>query len=182
MPLSRTGSTVRRPSRWGLVCCATLELLALGVWVGGLLVLVGAVIPAVFNTFGGQDSGGLFLTRTFEGYNRFVVGAVTILSAAAWYRWWSGEPAVQVSQGETLVLLLMTVIAGIIILVLHPYAASLQAQAFAATDETAKKAAFEAFFRVHMPVRSLYIVNLVLGIVLLGMKVKRFVRWEDVPA
>jgi uncharacterized membrane protein len=165
-----------------MVVCLTLEWLALGVWVGGLLVLIGAVIPAVFNTFGGQDAGGLFLTRTFEGYNRFVLGALTILSAATWYRWWSGDPAVTVSRGETLVLLLMIVIAGIIIVVLHPYAASLQAQAFAATDEGARKAAFEAFFRVHMPVRSLYIVNLVLGIVLFGMKVKRFVRWEDVSA
>jgi uncharacterized membrane protein len=165
-----------------MVVCLTLEWLALGVWVGGLLVLIGAVIPAVFNTFGGQDAGGLFLTRTFEGYNRFVLGAMTILSAATWYRWWSGDPAVTVSRGETLVLLLMIVIAGIIMVVLHPYAASLQAQAFAATDEGARKAALEAFFRVHMPVRSLYIVNLILGIVLLGMKVKRFVRWEDVSA
>jgi len=162
------------------VVCLTLEWLALGVWVGGLLVLIGAVIPAVFNTFGGQDAGGLFLTRTFEGYNRFVLGAMTILSAATWYRWWSGDPAVTVSRGETLVLLLMIVSAGIIMVVLHPYAASLQAKAFAATDEGTRKAAFEAFFRVHMPVRSLYIVNLVLGIVLLGMKVKGFVRWEDV--
>ena len=165
-----------------MVVCLTLEWLALGVWVGGLLVLIGAVIPAVFNTFGGQDAGGLFLTRTFEGYNRFVLGALTILSATTWYRWWSGDPAIHVSRGETLVLLMMIVIAGIIMLVLHPYAASLQAQAFAATDEAARKAAFEEFFRVHMPVRSLYIVNLVLGIVLLGMKVKRFVRWEDVSA
>ena len=63
---------MRRMSRWGMVGCLTLEWLALGVWVGGLLVLIGAVIPAVFNTFGGQDSGGLFLTRAFEGFHRFV--------------------------------------------------------------------------------------------------------------
>jgi uncharacterized membrane protein len=163
-----------------MVVCLTLELLALGVWVGGLLVLIGAVIPAVFDTFGGQHAGGLFLTRAFEGYNRFVLGALTILSAGTWYRWWSGDPAVHVRRDETLVLLLMIVIAGIIIVVLHPYAASLQAQAFAAKDEGARKAAFEAFFRIHMSVRSLYIVNLVLGLVLLGMKAKRSLRWEDV--
>jgi hypothetical protein len=64
--------------------------------------------------------------------------------------------------------------------VLHPYAASLQAQAFAAKDEGARKAAFEEFFRVHMPVRSLYMVNLFLGFVLLGMKAKRLLPWEDV--
>src|SRR5215467_2340215 len=166
-------------SRLGMVACLTLELVALGVWVGGLLVLIGAVIPAVFNTLGGQDAGGLFLTRAFEGYNRFVLGAMTILSAATWYRWWSGDPTVQVCRGETLVLLLMIVIAGIIMVVLHPYAASLQAQAFAAKDEGARKAAFEEFFRIHMPVRSLYMVNLFLGVVLLGIKAKRLLREED---
>ena len=164
---------MRRTSRWGMVCCLTLEWLALGVWAGGLLVLIGAVIPAVFNTFGGQESGGIFLTRAFEGYNRFVIGAVAILSAASWYRWRSGDPAVAVSRGEMTLLAGMVVIAGIIILVLHPYAAALQAQAFAVKEEAARKAAFEAFFRIHMPVRSLYMVNLVMGILLIGIKTKR---------
>ena len=164
---------MRRTSRWGLVCCLTLEWLALGVWVGGLLVLIGAVIPAVFNTFGGQDVGGLFLTQAFEGYNRFVIGAVAIMCAAAWYRWWSGEQAVAVSRVELAVLAGMVVIVGIIVVVLHPYAAELQAQAFAVKEEAARKAAFEALFRILMPVRTVYMVNLALGIVLMGIKVKR---------
>ena len=165
-----------------MVCCLTLEWLALGVWVGGILILIGAVIPAVFNTFGGQDTGGFFLTRTFEGYNRFVMGALAVLSASAWYRWWSGYSAMQVSGGELWLLAAMGLIAGVIILWLHPQAAMLQAQAFAAKDETARKAAFEAFFRLHMPVRSLYIVNLVLGIALMGLKVKWSLRWGQVSA
>ena len=37
-----------------------------GLWIGGLLVLVAAVIPAVFNTFGGQTRR-FFLTRAFDG-------------------------------------------------------------------------------------------------------------------
>ena len=160
-------------SGWGMVGCLTLEWLALGVWVGGGLVLIGAVIPAVFNTFGGQDSGGLFLTRAFEGYNRFVIVAVAIMCAASWYRWWSGDPAVAVSRCEWALLAGMMVIAGIIIVVLHPYAAALQAQAFAVKEEAARKAAFEALFRILMPVRSLYMVNLVLGILLIGIKTKR---------
>ena len=171
---------MRRTSRWGMVCCLTLEWLALGVWVGGLLVLIGAVIPAVFNTFGGQDSGGLFLTQAFEGYHRFVIGAVAIMCAASWYRWWSGDPAVAVSRGEWVLLAGMMVIAGIIIVVLHPYAAALQAQAFAVKEEAARKAAFEAFFRIHMPVRSLYMVNLVLGILLTGIKAKRLLHRDGV--
>jgi uncharacterized membrane protein len=163
-----------------MVCCLTLEWLALGVWIGGLLVLIGAVIPAVFNTFGGQDSGGLFLTQAFEGYNRFVIGAVAIMCAASCYRWWSGDPAVAVSRSEWALLAGMVVIAGSIIVVLHPYAAALQAQAFAVKEEVARKAAFEALFRILMPVRSLYMVNLVLGIVLIGIKAKRSLHRDGV--
>lgn len=160
-----------------MVCCLTLEWLALGVWVGGLLVLIGAVIPAVFNTFGGQDSGGFFLTRAFEGYNRFVISALTVLAVAAWYRWWSGHSAMPVTRGELGLLAAMGLIAGAIILWFHPQAAMLQAQAFGAKDETARKVAFEAFFRIHMPVRSLYMVNLMLGIALMGVRVKRSLPW-----
>ena len=172
---------MRRTSRWGMVCCLTLEWLALGVWVGGLVVLIGAVIPAVFNTFGGQDSGGLFLTRAFEGYNHFVIGAIAVLSAGLWYRWWCGDPVVAVSRGELVVLAGMVVIAGIIIVVLHPYAAALQAQAFAVKEEAARKVAFEALFRILMPGRSLYIINLALGILLMGIKTKRLLERDGVP-
>jgi uncharacterized membrane protein len=156
-----------------MVSCLTLEWLALGVWVGGLLVLIGAVIPAVFNTLGGQDVGGLFLTRAFEGYHHFVIGALAILCAALWYRWWSGDPAVGVGRGEMTVLAVMVVTAGVIIVWLHPHAAALQAQAFAVQEEAAKKAAFEALFRILMPVRWLYMVNLALGILMIGIKAKR---------
>ena len=163
-----------------MVSCLTLEWLALGVWVGGLLVLIGAVIPAVFNTLGGQDVGGLFLTRAFEGYHHFVIGALAILCAALWYRWWSGDPAVGVGRGEMTVLAVMVVTAGVIIVWLHPHAAALQAQAFAVQEEAAKKAAFEALFRILMPVRWLYMVNLALGILMIGIKAKRSLHRDGV--
>jgi uncharacterized membrane protein len=162
-----------RMARWGMVGCLTLEWLALGVWVGGGLVLIGAVIPAVFNTFGGQDSGGLFLTKAFEGYHRFMIGALVILWVALWYRWWGGNQAVGVGRGEMMVLAGMVVITGIIIVWLHPSAASLQAQAFATQEEAAKKAAFEALFRMLKPIRWIYMVDLVLGILLIGIKANR---------
>jgi len=171
---------MRRASHWGLVCCLTLEWLALGLWVGGMAVLVGAVIPAVFNTFGGQDSGGVFLTRAFEGYQRFVLGAVVVLSVGAWYRWWTGESAVAVGRWELLVMGVMVVIAGVIILALHPKAATLQAQAFAAQGE-AKKAALESLFHVLMPIRILYMATLVLGIILMGIKTKRSLQRVGAP-
>jgi hypothetical protein len=138
-----------------------------------MIVLSGAVIPAVFNTFGGQDSGGIFLTRAFEGYHRFIIGAGGILVVALLGRWWSGEPRVVVRVSEITVLVMMVMIAGVIILVLHPDAAALQAQAFATKDEGAKKAAFEAFFRVLLPIRSLYMISLVLGLLLIGIRAKR---------
>lgn len=167
---------------WGIVCLLSLEFLALGVWVGGLIVLVGAVIPAVFNTFGGQESGGFFLTKAFEGYNRLVVVALIVLGTAMTYRQWRGQAAARVSRSEWILWSAMGGIAGVIILVLHPQAAALQAEAFGLKDDQAKKAAFEAFFRLHKPIRSLYVVNVLLGIWLLVLKVKRSLQQEGIPA
>ncbi|HEX6726142.1 MAG TPA: DUF4149 domain-containing protein [Nitrospira sp.] len=164
---------MRRLPRWRMVCCLTLEWVALAVWVGGMVVLSGAVIPAVFNTFGGQDSGGMFLTRAFEGYHRFVMGAAAILCATLWYRWWSGDPIVEVGRSEMIVLAAMVMSAGFIMAVLHPNAAALQVQAFATKDETTRKAALEGLFRVLLPIRVLYMLNLLLGVVLIGIKAKR---------
>ena len=160
----------------------SLEFLALSVWIGGLIVLVGAVIPAVFNTWGGQESGGFFLTRAFEGYNRLVVVALLLLLGAMGYRQWRGEAAATVSRSEWILLSAMGGIAGVIILVLHPQAAALQTEAFGLKDEQAKKAAFEAFFRFHKPIRSLYVVNMFLGIWLIVLKAKRSLQQEGIPA
>jgi uncharacterized membrane protein len=167
---------------WGTVWLLSVEFLALGIWVGGLVVLVVAVIPAVFNTFGGQESGGFFLTKAFEGYNRLVVIALIVLMAAMGYRQWRGDIFPRISRGEWILLSAMGGIAGLIILVLHPQAAALQAEAFGLKDEQAKKAAFEAFFRFHKPIRSLYVVNVLLGIWLLVLKAKRSLEREGIPA
>ncbi len=173
---------MKRAPRWVLVCCVTLEWIALAVWVGGMIVLSGAVIPAVFNTFGGQDSGGLFLTRAFEGYQRFILGAAAVLCLAVWYRWWSGTPTVNVDRSEVVVLTSMVMIAVLIVAVLHPQAAALQAQAFATKDEVAKKGALEALFRILLPIRSLYMVNLVLGVVLIALRVKQSLTQDGMPS
>ena len=168
-------------ARWGLVCLISLEYLALGLWIGGLIVLVGAVIPAVFNTFGGQESGGVFLTRAFEGYNRLVVTAFVVLASGMGYRQWRAECR-PVTRAEWILLSTMGGIAGLIIFGLHPQAAALQAEAFGLKDEQAKKAAFEAFFRLHKPIRSLYLVNVALGLWLLLIKVKRSLPEKRVAA
>lgn len=168
--------------RQGLIACVTCELLALSVWIGGLLVLVAAVIPAVFNTFGGQDSGGFFLTRAFEGYNRLVLGAAAILIAGILWRAWlyqQGLTDEAITRTEWLLLGAMLLTAGVITFVLHPQAAALQAQAFASKGEEARKAAFEAFFQLHKPVRVLYIVNVGLGIALLTVRARSWVRVKE---
>jgi len=107
---------------------------------------------------------------------------VLMLVFAMGYRWWSGEVTVAVSRGEWVLLSIMGLIAALIIIILHPQAAALQAEAFASKDEQARKAAFEAFFRLHMPIRSLYMVNMFLGIWLLVLKAKRSLWQEGMPA
>ena len=168
--------------RQGLIACVTSELLALGLWIGGLLVLVAAVIPAVFNTFGGPDTGGFFLTRAFDGYNRLVLGAAaTLITGILWRAWLyqRGLTEEEITRTEWLLLGAMLFTAGVITFVLHPQAAALQAQAFASKGEEARKAAFEAFFQLHKPVRVLYIVNMGLGIALLTVRVRSWVRVKE---
>ena len=133
--------------------------------------LVAAVIPAVFNTFGGQDSGGFFLTRAFEGFNRAVMAVMAVMIAGLVWRRSVQHPVMLPTTLEIGLLGAMVLIAGLIIGVLHPQAAMLQAEAFAIKDEAARKAAFAAFFKLHMPVRALYMVNLCLGIALMGVRV-----------
>ncbi|MCE3223803.1 MAG: conserved rane protein of unknown function [Nitrospira sp.] len=164
--------------RQGLIACITCELLALAIWIGGLIVLVAAVIPALFNTFGGQDSGGFFLTRAFDGYNRLVLGASIVLTLGIVWRAWlaqQGKADQEISRTEWLLLGGMLLTAGVITFVLHPQTAALQAQAFASKGEEARKAAFEAFFQMHKPVRVLYIVNVGLGIALLTLRVRSWI-------
>jgi hypothetical protein len=106
---------------------------------------------------------------------------IVLVSAMA-VRQWRGDAVAAVTRSEWILLSVMGGIAGVIILVLHPQAAALQSQAFGLKDEQAKKAAFEAFFRLHKPIRSLYVVNVVLGTWLLVLKAKRSLEQEGVPA
>jgi len=157
-----------------LTALHTLELVALAAWTGGLLVIVGAVIPAVFNAFG-MEPGGRFLTRVFDGYNRITIAAIVILVAASgWRTWnvhtWSGGN--RMGRPELVLLCLMILVATSIILWLGPWSVTLQEEAFAAQGEEAKKAAYDAFFRTHTLVRGLYLVNLGLGIALVAVKVR----------
>ncbi|MGH7204661.1 MAG: DUF4149 domain-containing protein [Nitrospiraceae bacterium] len=158
-----------------LLVCYTVELVALSIWIGGLVVIIGTVVPAVFNSFG-MEPGGRFLTRVFEGYNRLVALAIGILISAATWRFWvsarTDRRDAAVSQSEFTLLTVMIGVAALIMLVLWPESVTLQEQAFATQGEAARKAAYGAFFRTHTIVRGLYILNLGLGIALLAVKVR----------
>lgn len=175
-----------RDGQRGLIVCHTLELVALAVWVGGLVVIIGAVIPAVFNSFG-MEPGGRFLTRVFDGYNRLTLAAIVVLAGTTGWRVRKSREdgdatraGSLMSRAEGLLLSLMIAMAGLIILVLGPMSVTLQEQAFAAQGEAAKKAAYDAFFRTHMIVRALYVVNLGFGIALLAVKAKQWINGTNV--
>lgn len=162
----------------GSLTCYTFELAALAVWVGGLVVIVGAVIPAVFNSFG-MEPGGRFLTRVFDGYNRLTAGAIVILVTTAGWRTWNarrssvdGPADMAVTRPEVVLLSTMVLVASLIILWLGPWSVTLQEQAFATQGEEAKKTAYSAFFRTHTLVRGLYLLNCGLGIALMAVKIR----------
>lgn len=164
-----------------LLICAVVEFLALAVWIGGLVVIIAAVIPAVFNSLG-MEPGGRFLTRVFDGYNRLVLVAMAAMGGTIAARIWGGQagrPSDAVpGWAEAILFGTMVLMASLIIFVLGPQSIALQEEAFGTRDEGVRKAAYDSFFRVHMIVRTLYIVNLGLGIGLLTVKLKSFLRKE----
>jgi len=166
--------------RW-LIGAYTVEMLALAVWIGGLVVIIGAVIPAVFNSFG-MEPGGRFLTRVFDGYNRLVLVAMAAMGGTIAVRGWmlqaGAHPDIMPGRAEAVLFGTMVLVASLIIFVLGPRSIALQEVAFGTREESAHKAALDAFFQVHMIVRWLYIVNLFLGIGLLTVKLKSFLRKE----
>jgi uncharacterized membrane protein len=168
---------MNRPRRDGTapVVLATLELLALAVWTGGLIVIIAVVIPAVFNSLG-MEPGGRFLTRLFKGYDRAVMAAIAVLVLIALLRLWLREDGVPIPGSELLVLGAMIVIAAGIGFIWGPETVALQERAFAAQSEAEKKEALEAFFRTHSLVRALYILNLCLGIALTAVKLKNLMK------
>jgi len=60
--------------------------------------------------------------------------------------------------------------------VLGPKAVALQEAAFAADSQEAKKTALDAFFRMHMIVRALHLINAGLAVSLLAVKFRHWVR------
>jgi hypothetical protein len=153
-----------------------LEILALAAWVGGLLAIIGAVIPAVFNSVS-IEVGGRMLTRTFQGYDRIVLISAALLILGLLARaLLETDGASQIAVGEPLVLATMISIAVFLTFYLNPAIVRLQDAAFASTEETAKHAAYATFFRYHWTARGLYLTNLILGMGVICLKARRGVR------
>jgi len=74
----------------------------------------------------------------------------------------------------------MVLVAAAIVFVLEPQTIALQEKAFDAKEEGTRKAAYEAFFRMHTVVRSLYVLNLGLGIGLVVVKLKSLIKGSGV--
>jgi uncharacterized membrane protein len=154
----------------------TLEILALAVWIGGLVVIVASVIPAVFNTLG-MEAGGRFLARVFNGYNHLIAVAIVVLVASGTWRLYAGThglPEAQLARSELLLMTAMIVIACVIAFVLAPKTIQLQEAAFVARSKTAQKVAYDAFFESHRIVRALYVTNLGLAVALTAVKIQRW--------
>jgi putative copper export protein len=158
----------------------SLELLALSVWVGGLIVIIAAVIPAVFNT-ASMEVGGRIMTRTFQGYDRLVMISVIVMvlgmlarvtvsrnvrPAASWRE--------QVSLTELILFTIMIVIAAYLMFAWNPQMARLQERAFSAPDPMVRHMAYEDFFLGHYIARALYMINLGLAITTLCLRVRRW--------
>lgn len=140
--------------------------------------IVAAIIPAIFNSFG-MEQGGRFLTRVFEGYNRLVLISAGMLMVGAVARVLLNRSAESGYVGplrvEWAVAVTMIALAAMVIFVLEPSSVRLQEHAFAMKDEAERKAAYESFFKSHTIVRALYVVNLGLAIALIPIKVRSLI-------
>ena len=155
------------------------ELLGLTIWIGGLAVILMTVIPAVFNTLG-IEQGGRFLRKVFDGYNNLTSAIVILLLSTAALRTWKVQSMpnqiVSVSREEWVLLGSLVFVTGLIVLILGPKAIELQESAFSAETQEAKKIAYDAFFRTHMIVRVLHLINMGVAVSLLIIKFRQWLK------
>jgi len=167
----------RTRSNWGMIGFF-VEMFTLTLWVGGLIVIIAVVIPAVFNSFG-MEPAGRFLRRVFDGYGYLNLGILLVLSLVAFlrYRTYGRDPSLlfSVTAGEWWLIGGMCVVTVGILGILGPQAVALQEVAFEAMTQELKEAAYADFFRVHMIVRALHLVNLSLAFSLYILKLRKAV-------
>ncbi len=170
--------TMKKPEiSWGGVGFF-IEMIALTLWVGGLLVLIAVVIPATFNSFG-MEPAGRFLRRTFDGFIQLNLGIVCILGVVASLRQFhfgQGKfDLFSVAPLEWWLIGGMALLTLSILLILGPQTVALQEQAFEAISEEEKKVAYDQFFRLHMINRALHLINVGFAASLFIFKLRRMV-------
>lgn len=167
---------------WGVVGFF-FEQCALTLWIGGLVVIIAVVIPAVFNSFG-MEPAGRFLRRVFDGYGLMNAGILIFLGALALMRQrtFGNNPAhtFSVSTAEWCLLAGMALVTFSILGILSPQAVALQEQAFEAISKEEKELAYGQFFRLHMVVRALHLVNLGLAASLFIVKLRKALCGQSV--
>jgi hypothetical protein len=160
---------------WGMIGYF-VEVCALTLWVGGLTVIIAVVIPAVFNSFG-MEPGGRFLRRVFEVYGYLNLGILFVLSLIAFLRFRSygkdSSHIFSITAGEWWLLGGMVVVTIGILGILGPQAIALQEQAFEAISQEEKELAYKEFFRLHMIVRALHLVNVGFAFSLFILKLRK---------
>lgn len=170
--------TAAKAFHW-YVSCSLLELLGLMTWIGGLAVLLTAVIPAVFNTLS-MEAGGRLLRRVFDGYNAMTSGLVVLFVSTALFRHWQRHRAPDrippLTRLEGGLLASLAFVTCLIVVVLGPKAVALQEAAFAATTPAMKKTAYDEFFDAHVIVRALHLVNGGLAVSLLALKFRQWIH------
>ena len=167
----------KKRANWGIIGFF-IEIFALTLWVGGLIVVIAVVIPAVFNSFG-MEPAGRFLRRVFDGYGYLTLGILTVLSLIAIIRSRTyrhdSSLLFAVSKGEWWLLGGMCAVTIGILGILGPQALALQEVAFEAITQEEKEVAYAEFFRVHMVVRALHLINLGLAFSLFILKLRKAV-------
>lgn len=169
---------------WGVVGFL-FELSALTLWVGGLVVIIAVIIPAVFNSFG-MEPAGRFLRRVFDGYGLMNAGILVLLGVLAGMRYRSfghnSSHVFSVSSAELWLLAGMVLVTFSILGVLGPQAITLQEQAFEAISKEEKDLAYGQFFRLHMVVRALHLINLGLAVSLFIAKLRKALFHQSMAA
>ena len=116
------------------------------------------------------------LTKTFQGYDRLALASAGLVITGTLVRVFVAGPwKTQIGVAELALLATMVIIAATLAFWLTPETARLQGIAFSATED-AKRAAYDEFFAYHRVARALYVINLGLGITLLCVKVRKWVR------
>ncbi len=165
----------KRRVNWGIVGFF-VEICALTLWVGGLIVIIAVVIPAVFNSFG-MEPAGRFLRRVFDGYGYLNVGILCVLTLVSFlrFRTYGQDPSFlfSVTAGEWWLLGGMLMVTVGILGILGPQAVALQEEAFEAISKEHKELAYSQFFRLHMIVRALHLVNVGLAFSLFILKLRK---------